>query len=90
MQAILCISKILVIIGGLNWGLIGFFNFNFIDRILGEGSISGQIIYCLVGLSALVISVMIAKGECLCGSSCQCAKKEGSGCHCEGKEKEDK
>ncbi|MBR7158357.1 MAG: DUF378 domain-containing protein [Alphaproteobacteria bacterium] len=81
MPIISCISKILVIIGGLNWGLVGFFDFNLVERIFGADSIVAQIIYCLVGIAALVIAVMIARGDCLCGSSCQCAGKEGS-CHC--------
>ena len=48
-----CAALILVIIGGLNWGLIGFLNFNLIAAIFGAGSIVSRIIYDLVGLSAL-------------------------------------
>lgn len=47
------IAVILVIIGGLNWGLIGFFNFNLVDSIFGAMSAISRIIYALVGLSAL-------------------------------------
>lgn len=47
------ISLILVIIGGLNWGLIGLFGFNLVDAIFGTGSPISQIIYILVGLAAL-------------------------------------
>ena len=47
------IAVILVIIGGLNWGLIGFFNFNLVASIFGDMSTLTRIIYALVGLAAL-------------------------------------
>ena len=46
------IALILVIIGGINWGLVGAFKFNLVEAILGAGLISG-IVYILVGLAAL-------------------------------------
>ncbi|RXA19033.1 DUF378 domain-containing protein [Methanosarcina sp. MSH10X1] len=47
------IALILVIVGGLNWGLIGLFDFNLVAAIFGEGSTLSRIIYILVGLAAL-------------------------------------
>lgn len=44
---------VLLIIGGLNWGLIGFFNFNLVSAIFGELTILTRIVYALVGLAAL-------------------------------------
>lgn len=41
-----------MIIGGLNWGLIGFFKFNLVEALFGT-SIITTIIYALVGLAAL-------------------------------------
>ena len=43
----------LVIIGAINWGLIGIFNFNLVDTIFGAMSILSRIIYILVGISGL-------------------------------------
>lgn len=51
------ISWVLVIIGGLNWGLIGFFNWNLVDAIFGAGSSLSRIIYALVGLGALYLLI---------------------------------
>lgn len=51
----------LVIVGGLNWGLIGFFNFNLVDSIFGEGSVLARVIYGLVGLSALYMVAAASK-----------------------------
>ena len=46
------IAWILVVIGGLNWGLLGFFNFDLVAAIFGS---MAYLIYDLVGLSALVL-----------------------------------
>ena len=48
------IALILTIIGALNWGLIGFFGFNLVSFLFGEASILTQIIYMLVGISAVI------------------------------------
>ena len=47
------IALALVIIGAINWGLIGIFNFNLVDTIFGEMSIISRIVYSLVGISGL-------------------------------------
>lgn len=47
------LAWILVIIGAINWGLVGFFNWNLVDAIFGVGSIVSRIIYALVGLAGL-------------------------------------
>lgn len=45
---------ILMIIGGINWGLIGFFNFNLVTSIFGDGLVViSRIIFAIVGLAAL-------------------------------------
>ena len=53
------IAVILLIIGGLNWGLVGLFQWDLVAAIFGIGSIISNIIYVLVGLAALVKLVMI-------------------------------
>lgn len=53
MKSVDMIAMILVIIGGLNWGLVGAFDYNLVDSLFGVGSALSQIIYILVGLSAL-------------------------------------
>ena len=47
------IALILIIIGAINWGLIGFFGFNLVSTIFGEMSALSRIIYALVGISGL-------------------------------------
>lgn len=46
----LCLT--LVVIGAINWGLIGFFNFNLVAALFGTGGVA-RVIYALVGLSGL-------------------------------------
>ncbi|HET6432909.1 DUF378 domain-containing protein [Dyella sp.] len=53
MKALNLITLVLVIIGGINWGLIGLADFNLVAAIFGAGSVLSRIIYVLVGLSAL-------------------------------------
>jgi len=43
----------LLIIGGLNWGLVGIFNFDLVAAIFGDMSILSRIVYTLVGLAAV-------------------------------------
>ena len=47
-------SYTLVIIGAINWGLIGFFDFDLVAAIFGEMSMFTRIIYSLVGVSAII------------------------------------
>ena len=47
------IALVLIIIGAINWGLIGLFNFNLVEAIFGDMTIISRIIYGLVGLSGL-------------------------------------
>ncbi|MEK7582726.1 MAG: DUF378 domain-containing protein [Patescibacteria group bacterium] len=54
------LAWILVVVGGLNWGLIGFFDYNLVDSIFGSGSTIARVVYILVGLSAVY---MLATGS---------------------------
>lgn len=47
------IALVLIIIGAINWGLIGFFNFNLVSTLFGNMTVFTRIIYALVGISGL-------------------------------------
>ena len=49
----------LVIIGALNWGLIGLFGFDLVAAIFGEMTVMSRIIYSLVGLSAIITALTV-------------------------------
>jgi uncharacterized membrane protein YuzA (DUF378 family) len=47
------VALALVIVGGLNWGLVGAFGFDLVATIFGGMSIISRIVYILVGLAAV-------------------------------------
>lgn len=53
MKAINCAALTLVIIGAINWLLVGLFEFNLVDAIFGSLSVLSRIIYTIVGLAGL-------------------------------------
>lgn len=55
MNIVKIISFVLVIIGALNWGLVGLFGFDLVAAIFGEMSILSRIVYSLVGVSAFIL-----------------------------------
>ena len=52
---------VLLFIGGINWGLIGLFGWNFVSEIFGSVNWLERAIYILVGLAALM---MLGCGRC--------------------------
>ena len=61
------IVVVLAIIGALNWGLVGFFNYNLVDAIFGGGvheqtSAASRVVYAIVGLAGLA-SLYFLPGE---------------------------
>lgn len=61
MKTLNLITLILIIVGGLNWGLVGVANFDLVAAIFGEGSGLSRLVYALVGLSALYQIVPLLK-----------------------------
>ena len=53
MKALDTIAAILLVIGGLNWGLVGLLNFDLVATIFGDGSLLSRLVYALVGLCAV-------------------------------------
>jgi uncharacterized membrane protein YuzA (DUF378 family) len=57
------LTYILVVVGGLNWGLVGIFDFDLVATIFGSMSVISRVVYVLVGLSA-VYMLFAAKKVC--------------------------
>lgn len=55
------IARLLVIIGGLNWGLIGIADFNLVSYLFGSIPVVETIVYILVGVCALYMLVKLFK-----------------------------
>ena len=59
------IAFVLVVIGALNWGLVGFFDYDLVKAIFGDMSTVSRIVYSLVGVAGLgmIIGAMAGGGE---------------------------
>ena len=55
------VCLILIIIGAINWGLIGFFNFDLVSVIFGNMSMITRIIFAVVGLAGIYSLVLFWK-----------------------------
>lgn len=58
MNTLLKITLILSIIGSLNWGLVGLFDFNLVDYLFGSGELLTRIIYTII-MAAGIINIAI-------------------------------
>ena len=63
MKVIYYIALTLVIIGAVNWLLIGLFNFDLVATIFGTMSVFSRIIYSLVGIAGLISIGIYSKIE---------------------------
>ena len=54
MQTLQKIALVFTIIGAINWGLIGIFDFNLVAAIFGDGTVLSRIIYTIVGICGLI------------------------------------
>lgn len=67
MKALHVASYVLLWVGGLNWGLIGLFNFDLVNAVLGSMPTVEKLVYVLVGVATVYI-VATHKNDCkVCG-----------------------
>jgi uncharacterized membrane protein YuzA (DUF378 family) len=55
------IALVLVIVGGLNWALVGIFKFDLVAWIFGDMSVVSRIVYILVGVAAVYMAIIAAR-----------------------------
>jgi uncharacterized membrane protein YuzA (DUF378 family) len=63
MRIVNTVTLILLIVGGLNWGLVGLADFDLVAAIFGEMSPLSRLVYILVGVSAVWQIVPLLKGS---------------------------
>ena len=94
MKALRFVVMLLMVIGSLNWGLVGFFQYNLIADIFGGNTAPmARIIFALVGLAGLLGIKGLCRccggckcgPSCKCGPNCKCGGKCGGGCGCSSK-----
>lgn len=54
MNTLYKICLVISIIGCLNWGLVGIFNFNLVEFLFGDGTLLTRIVYALVAVSGII------------------------------------
>jgi hypothetical protein len=59
---------LLVVIGAINWGLVGAFDLNLVERLLGGWPVVLKIVYILVGIAGVIALIS-------CVKACPCCKK---------------
>lgn len=61
LNGLMWLAQLLVIIGALNWGLIGFFNYDLVAALFGgQSAFISRVVYSLVGLSGLIaVSLLV-------------------------------
>lgn len=57
MKTLGILTAILIVIGGLNWGLVGFLKFDLVATVFGDMTVLARLVYALVGLSAIYQAV---------------------------------
>ncbi len=68
MKALHMAAYVLLWVGGINWGLVGLFDFNLVEALLGNWLGFVMLVYVLVGVSA-VYTLVTHKGYCkICGN----------------------
>ncbi len=68
------VAGLLVVVGALNWGMIGGFNRNIVSQLLGSGTTAEKVVYILVGIAGIMKLLS-------CFIRCPLAKKgEGADC----------
>ena len=69
MHILRSIALALVITGAIVWGIVGFFDYNIVDAMFGQGSILSRIVYALVGISGITLLATSGFEECYCHCS---------------------
>ena len=61
------LAYILLIVGAINWGLVGLFNFDLVAYLLGTMTVAARIVYTLVALAGVFYSILLFRqDDCIC------------------------
>ena len=59
MKIVDIVAAVLVVVGALNWGLVGVFNFDLVAAIFGTGAIDSRLVYTLVGVAGVFQAIEV-------------------------------
>ncbi len=80
MKIIVYISALITVLGSLNWGLIGIFDFNAIEHFIFYSD-TAKIIYGIIGIAAAIFAIAYSCFPCPCGCNCK-----GNCCCCQSEQ----
>jgi len=60
MKTVYWVALVLVIVGAVNWGLVGMFQFDLVAALFGSASALSRLVYSLVGLAGIVLAGIAA------------------------------
>ena len=69
MHIVRIIAYSLVITGAIVWGIVGFFNYNIVASLFGDGTLLARMVYSLVGIAAVTVLATSEFEECYCNCS---------------------
>ena len=61
MNTVYKIALTLIIIGSLNWGMVGLFNVNLVTLLFGTESVLSNIVYAIIGICGLISTAILIK-----------------------------
>lgn len=82
MKCVNLLTKILILVGALNWGLVGAFQINLVEKLLGDMTPTSRVVYGLVGLSAIYKMLMCSMKKSCCSTSGKGSCSTGSNSCC--------
>ncbi len=68
MKTLHLVSFSLLLVGGLNWGLVGLFGFNLVEALFGTWPTLVTVVYLAVGVSAVYIGMTHMQDCKICGA----------------------
>jgi len=68
------IALILVVVGAVNWGLVGAFQFDLVYYLLGAWPIVAQVVYIVVGVAGIYLFISLLSRRCCC-EKCECKEE---------------
>lgn len=77
MKAVHVVSFVLVVVGAINWGLVGLFNFNLVELVFGQVPWLERLVYVLVGVGGVVL-IATHKASCRACAGEMAAKPSAS------------
>ena len=63
MKGLFVLTAVLVIVGGLNWGLVGIAGLDLVAALLGEATLLSRAVYALVGVSAIYQATQVFRRD---------------------------